>query len=93
MKSRTILLILLLACQLAHVAASAWMLLAIIAGSPKALRIALSYDKLANVATGGIPTETISKRAFRGTQEGNKGWCILCKLLDYIDKGHCANSK
>lgn len=78
-----------LLCQLAHAVASIWMLVAIIIGSPRAWRIAIAYDRLGNAVTGGLDTETISSRANRGTKEGVKGWCILCRLLDWIQKDHC----
>ncbi|MFZ6748502.1 hypothetical protein [Undibacterium sp. Ren11W] len=91
--SRLILFALFLLCQVAHVLASVWMLLAIIVGSPRAWRIAVSYDQLANAATGGSEDETISSRAYRGTQEGRRGWCLLCHLLDRLDKRHCVKSE
>lgn len=82
-----------LVCQLAHLIASLWMLAAIAVGSPRARRIALAYDRVGNAATGGLDTETISSRAHRGSTEGNRGWCLLCRLLDRIDPGHCAKSQ
>jgi len=76
-------------CQLAHIVASIWMIVAIVTGSDRAWRIALAYDRVGNAATGGKDTETISSRAARGTSEGNKGWCVLCRLLDLVDPNHC----
>jgi hypothetical protein len=90
--ARLILLALWALCQVAHVIASLWMLCAIISGSPRALRIALAYDRVGNAATGGTDTETISSRANRGTVEGNRGWCLLCRLLDKLESGHCRKS-
>jgi hypothetical protein len=81
-----------LLCQISHVIASLWMLVAIIIGSPRAWRIAVGYDRVANAATGGQDTETISSRANRGRKEGNRGWCLLCQLLDRIDPDHCRKS-
>ncbi len=68
------------------------MLAAIVTGSPRAWRIALAYDRVGNAATGGKDTETISSRAYRGELEDRPGWCLLCRLLDKIDKDHCKNS-
>ena len=90
--SRLTLLVLFLACQVAHIGASIWMLCAIIVGSPRAHRIAMAYDRVGNAATGGNEMETISHRAARGAGEGNKGWCLLCRLLDRIDSDHCKKS-
>lgn len=81
-----------LLCQLAFIVASLWMLVAIVTGSPRAWRLAVAFDQLANAATGGNEDETISSRAWRGTQEGRKGWCLLCRLLDRFQKDHCRDS-
>lgn len=83
-----------LLCQLAHVAASVWMLVAI-AWQPRSRRawlIAVAYDQLANAATGGDVDETISSRAHRARAQGKRWGCWLCRLLDRIDPEHCARS-
>ena len=90
--SRLVLLVLWFLCQFAHVVSSLWMLVAIIVGSPRAKGIALAYDRVGNVATGGGWNETISRRAARGTREGNRKWCLLCRLLDFVDKDHCKHA-
>jgi len=92
MADRLILLGIWLLCQIAHIVASLWMLVAIATGSPRARRIALAYDRVGNAVTGGQDTETISSRANRGTNEGNRGWCLLCRLLDRLDPNHCSKS-
>lgn len=79
-------------CQLANVVAGIWMLLAILAGSPRAWKLGISYDQLANTAFGGSEDETISSRANRARSEGRRWGCILCKLLDKIKKNHCRDS-
>jgi hypothetical protein len=89
---RLILLALFVACQFTHLIASTWAFVAIITGSPRALRIIIAYDRVGNAATDGLDTETISSRANRGTIEGRRGWCILCRLLDRIDPDHCKKS-
>lgn len=89
MKTRLIMLAFFFLCQFAHVVATLWMLVAILWGSKRALAIAEGYDRVGNAVTGGLSSETISGRAARGTREGNQGWCLLCKILDYIDPGHC----
>lgn len=86
------LLILFVACQAAHLIASLWMLAAIIAGSPRAWRIIVAYDRVGNATTGGADTETISSRANRGRGEGRRTWCLLCRLLDRLDPDHCKRS-
>ena len=87
------LLVIVVICQLAHLVASLWMLAAIVSGSQRAWSIAIGYDQLANAATGGNVDETISSRASRARKE-NRAWgCILCRLLDWIDKDHCTESE
>lgn len=81
-----------LICQGAHLVASLWLLIAILRGSPRAWRIILAYDRLGNAASGGDDRETISSRANRGAAEGNRGWCLLCRLLDLLQKEHCRKS-
>jgi hypothetical protein len=90
--NRLILLAFWLLCQFAHLVASAWMLAAILGGSRRALDIALAYDRVANVATGGNGLETISRRAARGASAGVRKWCLLCRLLNFLDKDHCKYS-
>jgi DNA polymerase III delta prime subunit len=80
-------------CQVAHAVASIWMLLAILSGSDRAWRLAVSYDQLANTAFGGNEDETISSRANRARSERRSWGCILCRLLDRIEKDHCKNSE
>lgn len=36
--------------------------------------------------------ETISSRAGRAMASGKKWGCILCRILDDIQKDHCANA-
>lgn len=81
-----------LLCQVAHVISSIWLLCAIIAGSARAPRIILAYDRVGNAATGGSDKELMTERAHRGCQEGNRWWCALCDLLDIVDEHHCKKS-
>lgn len=92
MKQRAALLTLWALCQFAHVVAAVWMLLAALAGSPRAWRLAVSYDQLANTAFGGNEDETISSRAYKAAKQGRRWGCVLCGLLDKIQQDHCRNS-
>jgi hypothetical protein len=76
----------------AHLIASTWMLIGALTGRPRAWRIALGYDYLSNAATGGDPRELISVRAYRAMQAGHRWGCVLCRLLDYVQKNHCAKA-
>lgn len=79
-------------CQVAHAVASVWMLLAILSGSERAWRLAVSYDQLANTAFGGNEDETISSRAYKASASGRRWGCILCRLLDKLERDHCRRS-
>jgi len=80
-------------CQFAHVVASLWMVLAALTGSDRYWRIAKGYDRVGNAATGGLDTETVSSRASRARREGRRWGCVLCRVLDWIEKDHCKNSE
>ena len=74
--------------------AAIWLIACIIFApcGTRPMHIAIGFDQLVNAATGGNVDETISSRAGRLRKEG-RGWaCVLCKLLDALDKNHCANS-
>ena len=51
--------------------------------------ILLSLDQLVNTIFAGAPDETISSRAAKAERNGKKWGCVLCELLDKIDKDHC----
>lgn len=55
-------------------------------------RVMLAHDQAANAAFGGSEDETISSRAGRAARRGDRWGCVLCKLLDRIDRGHCEKS-
>jgi hypothetical protein len=56
------------------------------------LRILISIDQLANTILGGNEDETISSRAAKAKLQGKRWGCVLCKMLDKIDKNHCDKS-
>lgn len=93
LKRRLFLLFIFFVCQLAHIVASLWMLVGITVGSARAWRIAVAYDRTMNAATGGSDRETISSRAYRGSNEGVRRWCVLCRFLDLLQKDHCRLSE
>lgn len=64
-----------------------------LANPERAWRIAIGYDQLFNVAANGSEDETVSSRAARARDEGQRWGCVLCKLLDKIETGHCDKSR
>lgn len=77
---------------LAGVVAIVWTLPAALLAHPRAHRVAVAMDQALNAALGGSPDETISSRAGKGMRAGVWRWCILCRLLDWVDPGHCQNA-
>ncbi len=51
--------------------------------------VLLSLDFLLNAFIGGQPAETLTKHAARSMAEGKHWGCIVCRLLELVDKGHC----
>ena len=90
---RAKLLIVWLICCFASLFSMFQMLCAIAYDKEKAWEIAVATDRQYNSSINGDSRETISSRAYRAMLNGNKVACILCKLLDVLDKGHCEKSK
>lgn len=55
----------------------------------RAWMILQAGDRLVNAGSNGDPAEYISSRAARARRENRRWGCILCKLLDRVDPGHC----
>jgi len=54
--------------------------------------ILVALDVLLNACLFGQRHETLSKRAARARDKNQRWGCILCKLLDAIDRNHCEKS-
>jgi len=83
---------LLLIASTAAIFAFCFCMIYIFTGSIRAWRILIGFDQLMNAATGGNEDETISSRAAKARQRGRQWGCVLCRLLDSIDKDHCNKS-
>jgi len=92
LKKRVLLFLLLIPCLLVSLLGLVWMLCAVIGGSDRAHRLAVSFDQLANTAFGGDVDETISSRAAKASRKGKRWGCVLCKWLDWFDPDHCASN-
>jgi hypothetical protein len=55
----------------------------------RAMSIIRALDRLGNAGLSGNDAQMLSYRARLGVQAGRRRWCILCRLLDVVDKGHC----
>ena len=51
-------------------------------------RVLVAFDQFTNVATGGLPDETISSRAQRLSAQGNEFAMLLTRALDELQPSH-----
>ena len=57
-----------------------------------ALNIAIGLDQLANAVLAGHPDETLSSRAYRAEQSGQRYWGWTRRAIDLLffwQSGHC----
>lgn len=78
-----------MACVLCALVALPWMLVSILVNSPRSWALAKGFDRVGNVVAGGTDDEYLSARAQRVRKEGRRWACVLCRLLDKVDPGHC----
>ena len=90
--TRIKLFLLWLMCLAAGLIATVWMLLAIIKGSPRAEAIALGFDQLGNVATGGDEDMYISTRCW--INRNDPFYARWVRVINWLfnDPNHCKNS-
>lgn len=65
---------------------------AAIMGSNRAWPVAVANDQALNAALvgrAGSEDETVSSRAGKAARNGKVWGCLLCRMLDKIDPGHC----
>ncbi|WP_349609172.1 hypothetical protein [Cupriavidus sp. DF5525] len=54
--------------------------------------ILIALDQFGNALAAGSPDETISSRAGKAQAAGRRWGCILCRMLDWFERDHCARS-
>jgi hypothetical protein len=79
-------------CLLAAVLAALRMAWAIAFSPARAWKLAVAHDQLGNAAFNGDEDETVSSRAAKAQRLGRRWGCVLCKVIDRIDPGHCARN-
>lgn len=79
-------------CIVADIGSTIYMFLGIFSNSQRWWKVAIAKDQAFNAAVGGSEDETLSSRAARAEQRGDKWGCILCRFLSYIDRDHCKKS-
>ena len=70
-------------------------LIVALAGSDRSWPVIVANDQALNAALVGRPgseDETVSSRAGKAAQSGRRWGCILCRMLDWFDPGHCARN-
>lgn len=65
---------------------------AVFGNTSKAWNIALMIDQTCNVDANGRVDQSISQRAAIAMNAGRRWGCILCWVLDHIQKNHCEDS-
>lgn len=92
MTKRLILILLFIPVSIAAMFSLAMYLVYALAGHKRAWHIALAQDQAVNAGFGGSEDETISSRAGKSAARRERWGCVLCKLLDKLDPGHCQKS-
>jgi hypothetical protein len=69
-----------------------WATVLVLAGNHRAWACLVAEDEAWNVPWGGSPSMTISARAEYARQRGDIWGRWLCRLLNWVQPGHCANA-
>lgn len=64
----------------------------VVYNTDKAWNTSKAFDRTGNVLANGDWQEMISTRAARAMKEGRTWGCILCGILDWMEKDHCEDS-
>ncbi len=70
-------------------------LVAALLGNDRAWPVTVANDQALNAALvgrSGSEDETISSSAGKAAQKGRNWGCVLCRMLDWFDPGHCARN-
>lgn len=51
--------------------------------------LAVAVDQVFNALLGGYADETLSYRAAKARNKGQRWGCVLCKVLDAFHTDHC----
>ena len=58
----------------------------------RGFEVGLGVDITSNVAANGKEGQSISSRAAFAAADGKEWGCILCRVLNWINPGHCARA-
>jgi hypothetical protein len=76
-------------CIVCAIVALPWMAYCFATGRERGWLIAKAFDRVGNALSGGSDTEYLSDRSNQARRAGKTWGCILCRLLDIAQKGHC----
>lgn len=68
------------------------MLFCIATNQDKAFIQAKGFDRVGSAMTNGSDDEYISTRAYEAMIKRKRWGCILCRMLDYLEREHCKKS-
>ena len=87
--SRANLFVIWIACLAVGALSALWMLVAIVVASPRAWRLAKSYDQLGNTMAGGDEDELFSARCWR--YRADPSYALLVGVIDRLagNPNHC----
>lgn len=85
-------LLILIGCLLAAPVIFVWMFFTAFSGGQRFVHIALGLDNAASACFGGDGFVTISHRAKLARRTGKRWGCVLCRILDSLQKDHCERS-
>lgn len=54
--------------------------------------VGIALDIMINAIIGGEPGDTLSYRFAKKQRKGHRVGCVLCRLLDLVDRRHCQKS-
>ena len=54
--------------------------------------VLIALDQFVNALLGGYADETISYRSAAARDRGERWGCVLCKVLDWFEEGHCTRT-
>lgn len=89
---RTLLLVIWLLILICLPLAMLRMLYCIATNQDKAFMQAKGFDRVGSAMTNGSDDEYISTRAYEAMIKQKRWGCILCRLLDYLERDHCKKS-
>lgn len=70
-------------------------LVVVLLGSDRARPVTVANDQALNAALVGKPgseDETVSSNAGKAARRGRRWGCVLCRMIDWFDPGHCARN-